>query len=246
MLSRRSRFEMLLLIAVSITVMAMAWWAGTSFRPDAQASQPSAEQPKAAGHGNVVSLNSQSDRPEILATTINTSARRNLLEDASVDCGPFTRTRDESRGSKGNTQTASAPLKLRVLAGGVPAYPPEVTLCSKEQELSAEHAGDLKACDSYDSTADLAADIDALTNTISYTGDDVFAVGDSIKVGNEWMFVEAVDTAANSMTVLRESLGTIAITDAAGMDIYLLDCPPEALRSILGTMTASSFNWGHR
>ena len=163
-----------------------------------------------------------------------------LMAVTGVDEG--TNTLTVVRGSLG-TSTAHGIVELRALVDGDAALPGWVTFCSREQTLSAEFAGILQECVPVDSTEDLAADITATDLTLTYTGADVFSVGDLIKIDSELMAVTGVDEGTNTLTVVRGSLGTIQTIHLLGADIFILDCPPETVELILSTLDANSFNF---
>jgi hypothetical protein len=82
----------------------------------------------------------------IMASKLKTANKRDLLMNASIECGLATQT--EVKGQKGNkdTSTAKATIQLRILIDGQPAEPGPITFCQRTQELTAVFGGVLESC----------------------------------------------------------------------------------------------------
>lgn len=184
-----------------------------------------------ASVGGIEIIDTHGSEHELFTQQIKTSNQKDLFIDVSLECGVYTRTKVESKGGNKNTSTAYGVVALTVTVDGKEALPGEVIFCSRYQELSAQFAGILQACEKPDLPSATVGD--SADGTLGFTaGDKVltvsdgspFAAGDLIVIGNEWLFVESVD--GNDLTVVRGSLGSLEGNHADGTPIYILDCPP--------------------
>lgn len=83
----------------------------------------------------------------LLSTTIKTSMQKDLVVDASLESGLYTKTVARSKDMITDTSFSRAGIEVRVLIDGKPAYPGTVTFGRRSQELSATLQGQLALID---------------------------------------------------------------------------------------------------
>lgn len=159
------------LIAVSIAVMALAFWAMMGNK--AQASHE-------PGHGSAKEGSRTSDLNVLgggdvggaavgdwihlseLDVAIHTS-NKTLYTDVSLECGLSTKTKVKSKNGVADTSIASSSVEVKVLIDGVRAEPGVVNCCRRTQELTAEFQGLIDGCMTVDEFNNVIIDPDCVT-----------------------------------------------------------------------------------
>ncbi|MAY40355.1 MAG: hypothetical protein CMN81_11295 [Spongiibacter sp.] len=114
----------------------------------------------AATSDHVLLSGTASDFETVLSTGIKTPSQKDLFVQASFECGVFTQTYVLSSLLEPFTSSAEAIVRARVVldpgtANERLAFPGEITLCSREQTMTAEFAGQ---CDDANDDGTITAD----------------------------------------------------------------------------------------
>ena len=167
----RSNKWLLPLIAVSIAVMALAFWAMMGNKTQAS------HEP---GHGSAKEGSRTSDLNVLgggdvggaavgdwihlseLDVAIHTS-NKTLYTDVSLECGLSTKTKVKSKNGVADTSIASSSVEVKVLIDGVRAEPGVVNCCRRTQELTAEFQGLIDGCMTVDEFNNVIIDPDCVT-----------------------------------------------------------------------------------
>ncbi len=138
------------LMAISIALMAFAFWAATNNKVEAQNS----------GYMGIMSddltLISTGDTEtsgadnwtKILSGEIRTPQWEDTVFGVSLECGLYTDTKVRSKGGDKDASKAEAMVRVKVMVDGVEmAAPGEVRFCARSQELIAQFGGVLDCVD---------------------------------------------------------------------------------------------------
>ena len=134
------------LMIMGIALMAITFWAATTFNGTAQA------QPDSDNDGMVTSDFSGTTSSSVpdadgwvsidgLSGVMHKAAWKDLVVDVSLECGLYTNTQVKSKGGKTESSIARAWVEVQVRVEGKAMEPGEVVFCDREQELSAKFQG---------------------------------------------------------------------------------------------------------
>ena len=137
------------LMIMWIALMAITFWAATTFNGTAQA------QPDSDNDGMVTSDFSGTTSSSVpdadgwvsidgLSGVMHKAAWKDLVVDVSLECGLYTNTTNtqvKSKGGKTESSIARAWVEVQVRVEGKAMEPGEVVFCDREQELSAKFQG---------------------------------------------------------------------------------------------------------
>jgi hypothetical protein len=206
-------------IAVVLAVVLMATVSGIAV---ASSSQPAAKATIGMSEIQVGAVDADQDWSTLITSYIKTPNQKDLVVDASLVSGLFTRTLVKSkRNYEGDpdwdTSTAHAKVDVRVLLDGeTVAYPGAVTYNAREQTLSAKFMG-------------------------IFTGDDLNVVLADPQIDNDG------DGAVNEDPIDGVDNDLDGLIDEDGPDYVITinydTLEPEELELILNTMSANSFNF---
>ena len=129
------------LIIMGVALVAITFWAASSFGASAQAA------PDADNGGmmtsDLTSFTNENQWYPIsgLSGSMHKAEWKDLVIDVSLECGLMTDTLVKSKGGNKDTSTAMGSVEVQVLVGGMAAEPGSVTFCKREQKLNATFQG---------------------------------------------------------------------------------------------------------
>lgn len=139
----------------------------------------------------------------LLSTTIKTSMQKDLIIDASLESGLYTKTIAKSKDMTSDTSFSRAGIEVRVLIDGKPAYPDDVIFARRSQELSATLQGQLALIDTND---DGIVGFDELT---SIAPEEIGLVLDTLNANSFNFVLDNVGTGVHKIELqARIDLGT--------------------------------------
>jgi len=131
-------------------------------RATAAQSSPSAKATAAISQTQLVAATASAEWDTILSNTIHTPNKKDLFVDVSLEAGLMTRTMAASRGGNKDTSVAKAEVRVRCMIDGEMAYPGEIILNSRTQELSATLDGLISSCFIIDENGNVVLDEDCV------------------------------------------------------------------------------------
>lgn len=121
-------------------------------------STPSAKATAAISQTQLVNATTAAGWNTILSNTLKTSNKKDIFVNVALEAGLMTRTLTQSKGGNKSTSTAEAEVGVRVMVDGLEAYPGEIVLASRKQELSAKLDGLISSCFFIDENGNVVLD----------------------------------------------------------------------------------------
>lgn len=109
-------------------------------------STPSAKATATISQTQLVKATTGAAWETVLSNTLKTPNKKDLFVDVSLEAGLMTRTVASSKGGNKDTSVAKAEVRVRCMIDGKMAYPGEIILNSRTQELSATLDGLISSC----------------------------------------------------------------------------------------------------
>ena len=148
------RTWLLPVVVITIALMALTFWAATTFKAEAENSG------NTGAYGDELIALGASDLggaaigewTTILEGDVKVSMNEDVVANVSVECGLFTDTTVKSKGGTKDTSNAQAMVRMQVSytdADGVvrTSDPGEVIFCSRSQTLMAKFGGIMESCE---------------------------------------------------------------------------------------------------